>query len=102
MAAKLARKCYEGEERSLVTVDEREIRCEGTRELELIIEDRNCDRVERGLSREGFIDEILMDITTSFQSQAVKDILDRSKSTSFRVAYRPSGNGIVERHHWII
>lgn len=48
----------------------------------------------------GAVEEVLMDNATIFHSQVFKDLLDRWKvSALFRAAYRPSGNGIVERHH---
>ena len=44
--------------------------------------------------------EVLMDNATVFHSQVFMDLLDRWKvSALFRAAYRPCGNGIVERHH---
>lgn len=48
----------------------------------------------------GPVSELLMDNSTSFRSQAVADLATRwNVQLAFRAAYRPSGNGIVERHH---
>ena len=41
-----------------------------------------------------------MDNGAAFRSQALKDVVDKwNVKRYFRDAYRPSGNGIVERHH---
>lgn len=48
----------------------------------------------------GPVDEVLIDNSTAFRSQVLKNVLDKwNISRYFRAAYRPSGNGIVERHH---
>ena len=48
----------------------------------------------------GPVDELLLDNSTVFRSAVLKEMLDRWKvKRFFRAAYRPSGNGIVERHH---
>ena len=48
----------------------------------------------------GPVDEVLTDNSTVFRSAALRETLDRWKVRRFfRAAYRPSGNGIVERHH---
>ena len=48
----------------------------------------------------GPVEELLMDNATVFRSQLLKTALDNwSVRRFFRAAYRPSGNGIVERHH---
>ncbi|XP_076030373.1 uncharacterized protein LOC143018669 [Oratosquilla oratoria] len=48
----------------------------------------------------GPVDEVLMDNGTAFRSEALKGTLDKWNTRRFfRAAYRPSGNGIVERHH---
>ena len=48
----------------------------------------------------GPVDELLMDNSTAFRSQKLRDLLDKwGVRRCFRAAYRPSGNGIVERHH---
>ena len=45
-------------------------------------------------------DELLMDNGRAFRSQRVSDMLDEwNVEPLFRAAYRPSGNGIVERNH---
>ena len=44
-----------------------------------------------------------MDNSTVFRSAVLKEALDRWKVRQFfRAAYRPSGNGIVERHHRMV
>ena len=46
------------------------------------------------------MEELLMDNATVFRSELLKRALDNwSVRWFFRAAYRPSGNGIVERHH---
>ncbi|XP_076031925.1 uncharacterized protein LOC143019828 [Oratosquilla oratoria] len=51
----------------------------------------------------GPVGEVLMDNGTVFRSKALKGTLDKWNTRRFfRAAYRPSGNGIVERHHRII
>ena len=46
------------------------------------------------------MEELLMDKATVFRSELLKMALDNwSVRRFFRAAYRPSGNGIVERHH---
>ena len=48
----------------------------------------------------GPVEELLMDNTTVFRSELLKRALDNwGVQRFFRAAYRPSGNGIVERHH---
>ena len=48
----------------------------------------------------GPVDELLLDNSTAFRSQCLGDMLSRwNTSRVFRAAYRPEGNGIVERHH---
>ena len=48
----------------------------------------------------GPVDEVLMDNGAAFQSQALKDMLNKlNVRRYFRAAYRPSRNGIVERHY---
>ena len=48
----------------------------------------------------GPVEELLMDNSTVFRSVAMTAFLEMWKVRSFfRAAYRPSGNGIVERHH---
>ncbi|XP_076057133.1 uncharacterized protein LOC143034657 [Oratosquilla oratoria] len=48
----------------------------------------------------GPMDEVLMDNSTAFRSGILKEMLGKwSTRRFFRAAYRPSGNGIVERHH---
>ena len=48
----------------------------------------------------GPVEELLMDNAKVFRSERLKTALDKlSVRRFFRAAYRPSGNGIVERHH---
>ncbi|KAF2348572.1 Integrase catalytic core [Trinorchestia longiramus] len=48
----------------------------------------------------GPVDELLMDNSTVFRSQMLADMLrEWNVERVFRAAYRPAGNGIVERHH---
>lgn len=48
----------------------------------------------------GPAEEILVDNATVFRSETMKEFLEGWKvQPYFRAAYRPSGNGIVERHH---
>ena len=48
----------------------------------------------------GPVMELLMDNAMAFRSEVMKRFLNKWKVRSyFRAAYRPSGNGIVERHH---
>ena len=48
----------------------------------------------------GPVDEVLMDNSASFHSSLLKEMFDNWKiNTYFRVAYRASGNGIIERNH---
>ena len=48
----------------------------------------------------GPVEEVLMDNSTVFRSAAVNEFLERwNVRPFFRAAYRPSGNGIVERNH---
>lgn len=48
----------------------------------------------------GPVDELLMDNSTAFRSRCLGDMLhDWNITRVFRAAYRPGGNGIVERHH---
>jgi transposase InsO family protein len=58
------------------------------KELELII-----------LKRGGF-QELLLDNATSFHSQSLQELYSKwGVLIRFRCAYRPSGNGIIKRHH---
>ena len=48
----------------------------------------------------GPVDELLMDNATAFRSQSMSEFLSKwGVRPCFRAAYRPSGNGIVERCH---
>lgn len=70
----------------------RELRAENAEEIAGIL---NGIFLERGP-----VEEVLMDKGTAFRSRVVKEMLDKwNVSRCFRAAYRPSGNGIVERHH---
>ena len=51
----------------------------------------------------GSVKEVLMDNSATFHSSLLKELFDSWKiSTYFRVTYRASGNGIIERNNWII
>ena len=48
----------------------------------------------------GPVEEVLMDNSITFHSSLLKELFDSWKiSTYFRVAYRATGNGIIERNH---
>lgn len=48
----------------------------------------------------GPVEELLMDNSAVFRSEKMREFLERWQVRPyFRAAYRPSGNGIVERHH---
>ena len=48
----------------------------------------------------GPVEEVLMDNSATFHSSLLKELFDSWKiNTYFRVAYRASGNGIIERNH---
>ncbi|XP_076032423.1 uncharacterized protein LOC143020149 [Oratosquilla oratoria] len=80
---------------------------QGTRYLSMV----DCGPGRFGIWRElkaetgeeiarGPVDEFLMENGTAFRSEALKGTLDKWNTRRFfRAAYRPSGNGIVERHH---
>lgn len=56
--------------------------------------------VEQLFRERGPPDELLMDNGASFRSQMMRQMLDKWRVRAvFRCAYRPAGNGIVERHH---
>ena len=68
---------------------------------------RECRRNFKGVNEifleRGPVDEVLMDNGAAFRLQALKDMLDKwNVRRYFRAAYRPSGDGIVERHHQTI
>ena len=70
----------------------RELRAENAEEIARILNEVFLER--------GPVEQVLMDNGTAFRSQVVKEMLDKwNVSRYFRAAYRPSGNGIVERHH---
>ena len=65
-------------------------------------ETANCivQQLEEVFYERGPVDEILMDNATAFRSEEMRRFLDRWKTKPYyRATYRPSGNGIVERHH---
>lgn len=48
----------------------------------------------------GPVDELMMDNSTAFRSELLKGFLEKwNIQQFFRAAYKPSGNGIVERNH---
>lgn len=70
----------------------RELRSENAREIAKVLNEIFLER--------GPVDEVLMDNGTAFRSRELEDMLGKwNVSRYFRAAYRPSGNGIVERHH---
>ncbi|XP_076036529.1 uncharacterized protein LOC143022271 [Oratosquilla oratoria] len=70
----------------------RELKAETGEEIARVINEVFLER--------GPVDEVLMDNDTAFRSEALKGTLDKWNTRRFfRAAYRPSGNGIVERHH---
>ena len=57
-------------------------------------------KLEEIFYERGPVEEILMDNSASFRSEEMRTFLGRwGVSPCYRAAYRPSGNGIVERHH---
>ena len=57
-------------------------------------------QLEEVFFERGPVDEILMDNATAFRSEEMSNFLAKWNTRPyFRAAYRPSGNGIVERHH---
>lgn len=70
----------------------RELRAENGEEIAGVMNEVFLER--------GPVDEVLVDNSTVFRSRVLKDVLDKWNIVRFfRAAYRPSGNGIVERHH---
>ena len=61
----------------------------------------NIGRVLNGVFLErGPVDEVLTDNGAAFRSRVLESMLNKwNVRRCFRAAYRPSGNGIVERHH---
>ena len=58
------------------------------------------ENLEQYFHERGPVSEILMDNATAFKSNVLKTFLERwTVAPYYRAAYRPSGNGIVERHH---
>ncbi|GFS13389.1 Pol polyprotein [Elysia marginata] len=59
-----------------------------------------CEELDQVFCERGPVEEVLMDHATTFRSREVADLLREWNVTPFFLAaYRPSGNGIVERHH---
>ena len=70
----------------------RKLRRESAEEIVEELEGLFCER--------GPVNEVLMDNGTVFHSRLLIEMLDRwNVRRLYRAAYRPSGNGIVERHH---
>ena len=70
------------------------------RELRNETADCIVSQLEEIFYERGAVDEILMDNAASFRSEEMRTFLDKwGVSPCYRAAYRPSGNGIVERHH---
>ena len=58
------------------------------------------DHMEEIFRERGPPDELLMDNSTSFRSRRIEVLCDEWRiRRRYRAAYRPAGNGIVERHH---
>ncbi|GAB1602550.1 uncharacterized protein LOC115217275, partial [Argonauta hians] len=73
----------------------RELRTENVSEVASVLEQLFLER--------GPVDEVLMDNSPSFRSEVLRQTLERLKVRPYyRAAYRPNGNGIVERNHHII
>ena len=59
-----------------------------------------CAEVNEVFLERGAVKELLMDNARAFRSEEMRCLLKRwGVSPCFRAAYRPSGNGIVERSH---
>ena len=70
----------------------KELRHENAGEISSLLEDIFLER--------GPVDEVLMDNSTAFRSSVLGEMLGKWNVVGvFRAAYRPGGNGIVERHH---
>ncbi|GAB1600005.1 hypothetical protein Ahia01_000278000, partial [Argonauta hians] len=70
----------------------REIRSESAAEVTRVLEQVFLER--------GPVDEVVLDNGATFRSELLREMLDRWQVRQhFRAAYRPSGNGIVERNH---
>ncbi|GAB1602697.1 hypothetical protein Ahia01_000549600 [Argonauta hians] len=70
----------------------RELRTENASEVASVLEQLFLER--------GPVDEALMDNSPSFRSEVLRQTLERWKVRPYyRAAYRPNGNGIVERNH---
>ena len=70
----------------------RELKAENAEEIARLLNEIFLER--------GPVEEVLMDNGTAFRSRVMKEMLDKwNVGRYFRAAYRPSGNGIVERHH---
>ena len=70
----------------------REIKTETAWEIAKVVEEVFLER--------GPVAEVLMDNGPAFRSEVFKEMCDKwGVRQFFRAAYRPSGNGIVERHH---
>ena len=70
----------------------KELSTENAREISMMLEGIFLER--------GPVEEVLMDNSTAFRSQLLREMLEKWNTRClFRAAYRPGGNGIVERHH---
>ena len=59
-----------------------------------------CKELENVFYERGPVTELLMDNAATFRAEEMKHLLCKWRiKPLFRAAYRPSGNGIVERHH---
>lgn len=70
----------------------RKIKNETAEEVKRVVEEVFMER--------GPVEEVLVDNGTSFRSEVFRDLCAKwNVGLYFRAAYRPSGNGIIERHH---
>lgn len=61
------------------------------------------DAVNEIFLERGQVNEVLMDNSATFHSSLLKNTFDKWMiNTYYRVAYRASSNGIIERNHWRI
>lgn len=59
-----------------------------------------CKELDQVFLERGAVEEVLMDNATAFRSREMNELLAKwGVQPYYRAAYRPSGNGIVERNH---
>ena len=70
------------------------------RELHAELASAIAEELEKVMLERGPVMEVIMDNGTVFRSEIFQMMLKKWKIRSYyRAAYRPGGNGIVERHH---